>query len=171
MVGWSVSVRVNIYIYPHTHSRRAVHASCHVHGTVSAGGWTVQQGLFTNMPRWFARQDAARDAIAHHATQDAANLGANLFVYGIHDIVDKVELVFFQVLWDLASTPNFFLYTMCVGRVYTCVYICVHIYTPSLPSLHVCVCVCMFTCTHTDLHVCVYIRTLMHADGCAYIFT
>jgi len=33
------------------------------------------------------RQDhgAAREATAHHAIQDAANFGANLFMYGIHD--------------------------------------------------------------------------------------
>jgi len=125
------------------------------------------------------RQDhcAAKDDTARHATQDAANLGANLFMYGVHDIIDEVELFFFQVLRDLVSTPDFFVYTMCVGRVYTCVYICLHIYTSSLPSLHVCVRACMFTCTHTDLqkqhqsNVCVYIRTCMHADGCVYIFT
>ena len=92
-------------------------------------------------------------------------------MYGIHDMIDEVELVFFQVLRDLVSTPDFFVYIMCVERVYTYEYICLHVYTPSLRSLHVCVCVCVFTCTHSDLHVCVYVRTYMHADGCVYIFT
>jgi len=128
------------------------------------------------------RQDhgSARDATVRHAIQDAANFGAKLFMYGMHDIFDEVELVFFQVLWELVSTPDFFVYTMCVGRVYTCVYICLHIYTPRLLSLHVCVCVCMFTCTHTDLHMCVYICTyicipmgvcifLHHVCVCVYL--
>jgi len=39
---------------------------------------------------------AAKDATARHATQDAANLGANLFMHGIHDIIDEVKLVFFE---------------------------------------------------------------------------
>ena len=33
-----------------------------------------------------ARSRAAKDATARHATQDAADLGASLFVYCIHDI-------------------------------------------------------------------------------------
>ena len=68
------------------------------------------------------RQDhgAARDATAHHAIQDAAYFGANLFMYYIHNIVDEVELVFFRVLRELVATPDFFVYIMCVGRVYTC---------------------------------------------------
>jgi len=119
------------------------------------------------------RQDhgAAWDATARHAIQNTANFGANLFMYGIHDIVDEVELFFFQVLRELVSTPDFFVYTMCVGRVYTCVYICLQIYTPRLLSLDVCVCVGMFTCTHTDLHVCAHMYIYMHANGCVHIFT
>ena len=91
--------------------------------------------------------------------QDAANFGANLFIY--HDIVWRSRAgFFFQVLRELIYTPDFFVYTMRVARVYTCVCICLHIYTPSY-WVCMCVCVCMFTCTHTDLHVWVYV--------CAYI--
>ena len=107
-------------------------------------------------------------------------LWCQFMMYGIYDIVDEVELVLNQVLRELVSTPVFFVHTMCVGRVYTCVYICLHIYTPSLLSLHVCGCVCMFTCTHTDLRMCVYICTytclpmgvcifLHHVCVCVYL--
>ena len=67
---------------------------------------------------------AAQDATAHHATQDSANLGAYLFMYGIRDIIDEVELVCFQVLRDLVSTPYFFVYTMCVDQ-----HVCVYMFT------------------------------------------
>ena len=79
-------------------------------------------------------------------------------MYGIHDVVDEVELVVFK-FFGRWFPPDFFVYTMCVGRFYTCVCICLHIYTPRLLSLHVCACVCMFKCTHNDLHMCVYICT------------
>jgi len=54
------------------------------------------------------RQDhsAAKDATARHATQDEADLGANLFMYCTHAMFDEVELFFCQVLWDLFPHPT-----------------------------------------------------------------
>ena len=100
--------------------------------------------------------------------QDAANFGANLFIY--HDIVWRSRAgFFFQVLRELIYTPDFFVYTMRVARVYTCVCICLHIYTPSY-WVCMCVCVCMFTCTHTDLHVWVYVCAYICIPMGVYIF-
>jgi len=120
--------------------------------------------------RWHDHS-AVQDAIAHHATKDVANLGANLFMYGIHDIIDEVKLVFFQVLRDLVSTPDFYVYTMCVDRVYTCVYICLHIYIPTLRSLHVCVCVCACLHVHTLIYMCVctYVHICMSMGVCIFL--
>ena len=77
---------------------------------------------------------------ACHATQDAADLGANLFMYCTHAIFDEVKLFFLSSSAGSVFTPNFFVYTMCVR------YVCVRVYThiPTYAYMHAefaCVCV------------------------------
>jgi len=74
------------------------------------------------------RQDhrAARDATARYAIQDTANFGANLFMYGIHDVVDEVELVFFKFFGSWFPHPTS-LSIPCVWAEF--IRVCVYVYT------------------------------------------
>jgi len=74
------------------------------------------------------RQDhrAARDATARHDIQDAANFGANLSMYVIHDVIDEVELVFFKFFGSWFPHPTS-LSIPCVWAEFTRV--CIHVYT------------------------------------------
>jgi hypothetical protein len=121
-----------------------------------------------------ARPRAAKDATARHATQDAADLGASLFVYCMHDIFLWSRAGLFKSFEIFFSTLDFFVYTMCVCWVYTCVCVCVDIYTPSLPSLHVCVCILtgMYVYMHAWQCVCVHVYMYTHwFTLCVYVLT
>jgi len=78
-----------------------------------------------------ARPRAAKDATARQATQDAADLGASLFVYCMHDIFLWSRAGLFKSFEICFSTLDFFVYNMCGSWVYTCVCVCVDIDTPS----------------------------------------
>jgi len=96
------------------------------------------------------RQDhgAALDATAHYAIQDAANFGANLFIDGIHDIVDEVELVCFSSSSGVGfHTRLLCLYHVCEPSLHVCVYIFTHIHTKFTESTCMCVCVHVYMYT------------------------
>ena len=69
---------------------------------------------------------AARDATARHDIQDAANFGANLFMYDIHDVVD--DLVVFKFFGSWFPHPTS-LSMPCVWAEFTRVCVCVYTYT------------------------------------------
>jgi len=101
-----------------------------------------------------------------HATQDAADLGSNLFMYCTHAIFDEVELGFLSSSAGSVSTPDFFVYTMCVR------YVCVHVYTHILMYMkRHCVCIQMHcVCRHIHAYMSVFFLLSPHVCACMFTY-